>query len=353
MTLTPRENLEQLLDGQSPRWIPFTLDVGALPGFTRPIMQRFMEETGASDPAEYFDFDFRTFSLKTRFGGDDPARYHDRVEPGVTFDEWGIGHRDLGVEGSLSESFPPLAQATSIREVEAFPSPIIETTVDLSPIAAYQSRGYPVFGYAGSIYEWSWWLRGMDAFLPGMILEPELTGAIVEKVAQYTQQLALASARAGINVLCFYDDVGMQSGMQISPDMWRRFIRPKWQQVLDAVRSTSPGVRTLLHSCGGIRQIVPDIVELGFDILHPLQPECVDFADVKREFGRHIALCSTMSAQRIFPFGSPEDVRREVRRLKTAAGDDRRCILCPSNMIQPETPWANIVAFAEEARADR
>jgi uroporphyrinogen decarboxylase len=110
-------------------------------------------------------------------------------------------------------------------------------------------------------------------------------------------------------------------------------------------------VRTLLHSCGGIRPIVPDIVEIGFDILHPIQPECMDFAEVYREFGRHITLCATMSSQRILPFGSPEDVRREVRRLKAICRDDRRCILCPSNMIQPETPWANIVAFAEECRA--
>jgi len=79
----------------------------------------------------------------------------------------------------------------------------------------------------------------------------------------------------------------------------------------------------------------------------------MDFAEAKREFGRHIVLCATISSQRTFPFGTPDDVRREVRRLKAACGPDRRCILCPSNLIQPETPWENVVAFVEEARADR
>jgi uroporphyrinogen decarboxylase len=145
----------------------------------------------------------------------------------------------------------------------------------------------------------------------------------------------------------------MQTGMQISPELWRRFIRPRWQEILNDVRARCPGTRTFLHSCGNIREIVPDIVELGFNVLHPIQPECMDFAEIRREFGRHIALCATISSQRTLPFGTPEDVRREVRRLKELAGEDRRCILCPSNLIQPETPWANILAFAEEARADR
>lgn len=344
------QNLQALLDNGSPRWIPFTLDVGAIPGFTKPIMEQFETRTGAVDPAEYFDYDFRTFSVKASFGGDDPRACHGDVEPGTTFDEWGIGHGPCKLEGSLGHTYPPLDRAQSVQAIEAHPSPIIETVADLSPVAEYRQRGYPVFGYAGSVYEWSWWLRGMETFLADLILEPAIAEATIRKVTDHTRRLALASARAGIDVLCFYDDAGMQTGMQISPDMWRRYVKPRWRDVLDDVRRQFPGTRTFLHSCGDIREIVPDIVDLGFDILHPLQPECMDFVEVKREFGRHIVLCATISAQRILPFGSPDDVRREVRRLKDACRADRRCILCPSNMIQPETPWDSIVAFAEEAR---
>ncbi len=353
MPITAKVNLDLLLNGECPEWIPFTLDVGAVAGMTAPILRLFHEKTGASDPADYFGCDFRTFSLPTRFGGQDPRVSHPDACAEMRFDEWGIGHVGSSLEGTVEKSCPPLARVISIAEVEAYPAPIIETTADLSPIAAHHARGYPVFGYAGSVYEWSWWLRGMETFLTDMLLEPALTEAIVAKVAAFTKQLALASARAGIDVLCFYDDAGMQTGMQMSPELWRRYFRPRWQDILEAVRQHAPGVRTFLHSCGHIRAILPDIVDLGFDMLHPIQPECMDFAEVHRQFGRHITLCATVSSQRIFPFGTPDDIGREVRRLKAVCGPDRRGILTPSNLLQPETPWDNIVAFVEEARAGR
>jgi len=90
--MTPRENLRLLLDGEPPSWVPFTLDVGSIPGFTRPVQERFERETGARDPAEHFDYDFRLASVAARSTLADPrACYRERVPEGATFDEWGIG----------------------------------------------------------------------------------------------------------------------------------------------------------------------------------------------------------------------------------------------------------------------
>jgi len=346
-------NLHALLAGERPGRLPFSLNVGSFPGFTEPVLRRFREETGAEDPDEHFDCDWRVASLTARFGGDDAAALHREVKPGTTFDEWGIGHWAGGAEETPGQMLPALAQAESVADVEALPAPVVEpiAEADARRIADFHRRGYPVFGYAGSIYEWSWWLRGMDRFLMDLVLEPAVAEAVVRKVAGHTTRLAVASADAGIDVLCFYDDAGMQTGLQISPELWRRFVKPAWAAVLAAVRREHPDAKTFFHSCGDVRAVVPDMVELGFDILHPLQPECMDFAEVHREFGADIILCATLSAQKTFPFGTPEQVRAEVRRLKAICGEERRGILCPSNMIQPETPWANIVAFAEEARA--
>jgi uroporphyrinogen decarboxylase len=216
-------------------------------------------------------------------------------------------------------------------------------------VAAWHAAGYPAFGYAGSIYEWSWWLRGMERFMMDLVGEPALAEAVLRKVEAHTTRLALATAEAGVDVLCFYDDAGMQRGMQVAPALWRRFIRPAWQRVLDAVRSRFPQARFFLHCCGKIDAIVPEIVELGFHVLHPVQPECMDFEAVYRAYGGRIVLAATISAQRLFPFGSPDDVHAEVRRL-AAIALDRRAILMPSNRIQPETPWENVVAFAEACR---
>ena len=141
--------------------------------------------------------------------------------------------------------------------------------------------------------------------------------------------------------------------MQISPETWRRYIKPAWGRVLDAVRAKHSEVRFFLHSCGAIDPIVPDIIELGFHVLHPLQPECMDFSTVWREYGKNIVLTACISAQRILPFGSPEDVKYEIKRLAGVVQDSRRTILMPSNRIQPETRWQNVVAFVEACQGLR
>lgn len=347
--MTPLDNLRLLLDGKRPKWIPFSLDVGAAAGFSQPVMDLFRRVTGETDPRTYFDADVRTFSVPTRFGGENPAPLHDEVEPGTTFDEWGVGHWAGGLPGTVDRSYPPLARAESPDDVAQIPSPVILSDVDPTPVEEHHAAGYPVFGYTGSIYEWSWWLRGMQSFMMDLLSNPELAEAIIGKVAKHTARLALASARLGIDVLCFYDDAGMQRGMQISPELWRRFVKPAWRGVLETVRAEYPTARFFLHCCGKIDAILPDIIELGFHILHPIQPECMDFAAIYRQYGQDIVLTATISAQQIFPFGSPEEVRREVRRLAGIVGADCRTILMPSNVVQPETPWENIVAFAEEA----
>ena len=315
------------------------------------MLKTFARETGATDPADYFQTDYRCFSLACRFGGDDPALLHDSLPEGTTFDEWGIGHYGGETEATVDKQFPPLAKAESIHDVETLPLPKIERDADLSPVRAFHESGYAVFGYAGSIYEWSWWLRGMEAFLMDLAINPILAEAVVRHVERHTTALALASAEAGVDVLCFYDDAGTQRGMQISPQTWRRYIKPAWGRVLDAVRATHPDVRFFLHSCGAIDPIVPDVIELGFHVLHPIQPECMDFGAVWREYGRDITLAACISAQRTLPFGSPEDVKREIARMADVVGPTRRAILLPSNRIQPETPWENVVAFVEACRA--
>ena len=347
---TRLDTFRRLAGGGSVGRMLFTLDVGGIPGFTKPVMDRFRAETGSEKPEEFLDYDFRTVSLTARFAGDNPAALHEATPPGTTFDEWGIGHWAGGAAGTYEKAFAPLARAESVRDVDALPTPIPGDSADAEAAAqAYHARGYPVCGYAGSVYEWSWWLRGMEQFMMDLVLRPDIAEAIARKVSEYTKGLALRSAAAGIDVLCFYDDAGMQTGMQISPEAWRQFIKPRWADVLGTVRRQYPEAVFFLHSCGNIEDILPDIVDVGFQVLHPVQPECMCFDHMHKKFGRDIVLSASLSSQEVLPFGTPEQVREEVRRLKGVCAPDNRAIVAPSNLIQPETPWENIVAFAEEA----
>jgi uroporphyrinogen decarboxylase len=350
MTMTRIENLRNLIRNKRAEWIPFTLDIGAIAGFTAPVLERFRLETGGDRPEEFFDYDFRTASLKARFGGANPSSLHTCVKPGTTFDEWGIGHWAGGAAGTCDKAYPPLAGADRVVDIEKFPEPVIETGSTASAVRAYHAQGYPVFGYGGSVYEWSWWLRGMENFLVDLQAEPALAEAVIQKVARYTRTLALETARAGADVLCFYDDAGMQTGLQVSPQTWRQFIKPRWREILAGVRASYPGRFMFLHSCGKIEAIIPDIIEAGFDILHPVQPECMDYTKLRREYGRDIVLCACISSQRTLPFGTPGDVREWVAGMRELCRDDHNAVFCPSNLIQPETPWENIIAFAESAK---
>ncbi len=351
--MTPRENLSRLVSGRIPRWIPFTLDIGSQQGMTASVERRFVHETGAADAAEYFDYDLRSVSVLRSFGGDDPRSLHAVVPAGTEFDEWGIGHWAGGAADTYERMYPPLGGVENVGQVRDHPEPVLDSRGVAETAKGYHDRGYPVIGYAGSIYEWSWWLRGMEGFLTDLLDRPEIAGAIVEKVAGFTTRLALETAGAGVDVLAFYDDAGMQKGMQISPSLWRSLIKPAWKAVLDEVRRQYPQSIFFLHSCGDIREIVGDVVELGFHILHPVQPECMDPLAVKKEWGSRIALCATLGAQRSLSLGSAEQVRAETERIMDSLGSDRRCIVCPSNRIQPETPWENVLAFASAVRNHR
>jgi uroporphyrinogen decarboxylase len=353
LTMTPRENLALLLSGGSPAWIPFTMDVGASDGFTAAVMERFTAETGSDNPAEWFDYDLRIASLARAPGGEDPGSRCPDAPAGTVFDEWGVGHWAGGARDTYERMFAPLASAEGPRDVESLPEPVISDGGAADAVRRFHERGYPVAGYAGSVYEWSWWLRGMERFLMDTVENLPLAQAIVDKVAGFTARLALASAEAGIDVLAFYDDAGSQSGLQVSPALWRSLVKPAWRRVLDTVRARHPRTAFFFHSCGDITDIVPDIVELGFSILHPVQPECMDAAAVKAAWGSRIVPCATIGAQRALSLGTAEEVRRETARLMDTLGADRRCIVCPSNRVQPETPWENVMAFAQAARGRR
>jgi len=112
--------------------------------------------------------------------------------------------------------FPLLAGELDAARIRDLPEPIIVPGDAAERVAAFHDRGYPVADYTGSIYEWSWWLRGMEQFLVDLLDQIDLAETLVAKVAGFTTPLALATAEAGIDLLCFYDDAGSQSGMQIS-----------------------------------------------------------------------------------------------------------------------------------------
>jgi len=194
------------------------------------------------------------------------------------------------------------------------------------------------------------YLRGMEQLLTDTILNPELFMALINRIAEfYSEYLTriLTAADRMIDVVVTGDDFGTQNGLIISHQMWRDYLYPGFKRFIDI--SHSFNVPVMHHTCGSIYEIIPDMIEAGLDILNPLQPDTyrMDFAAIKREFGSSLCFHGGISIQKNLPFGSPKDVKKEVREVFEALGKDTGYIACTAHNIQADTPVENIIALFE------
>lgn len=204
-------------------------------------------------------------------------------------------------------------------------------------------------------FEMYWRLRGMEDAFMDLASEPELAKTMIGRCADFSVELAEAACeRYPLDWLWTGDDVGSQTGMMMSPATWRSIVRPHLKRVFDVAKSR--GIRVAYHSCGAIRDIVGDLVELGLDVLNPIQCNCpgMDPFSLKKEFGKELAFMGGVDTQGILPNGTVDDVRRATRRLlDEMTADGGGYILAASHTIPPETPHENIFAMYEEAGISR
>ena len=139
--------------------------------------------------------------------------------------------------------------------------------------------------------------------------------------------------------------MGTQWGMMMSPEMWRMWLKPRWARVIEAAKAVKPDLIVTYHSDGDISPIIPELAEIGIDVLNPVQPECLDLGEVKRKYGDRLAFWGGMGIQTTMPFGTPHDVRTEVKRLIETLGANGGFMIAPTHVLEPEVPWENILAF--------
>jgi len=362
-----RERMKKiLLEKNSADRIPWSFDFGATQGFNPTLLSRYKAKKGIKKLIyEHFDYDVIAIPYPESKGTQelnggikfittikDPSVYYDEIPDRAEFDAWGILYYQWPTDPTFKNFKSPLALMDDPEEIKAYPEPRLseESILEVSCWAEMiRNMGKMTACYAGSIYEWSWWLRGHSKFMTDLILAPVTAQTVVEKVKKFTKKLALTSQEAGADILAFYDDAGTQSSLQIGPELWRKFIKPAWKDIISEIKKRNPDTITFLHSCGNISSIIPDIIEVGFDVLHPLQPETMDLDSIVSSYAGKIAFWGTVSNQRTMPFGTCEEVRAEVKERMLNIGKCGGFILSPSNILGPEVPIKNIDAFVEEA----
>jgi uroporphyrinogen decarboxylase len=198
----------------------------------------------------------------------------------------------------------------------------------------------------GNIFRDAWELRGFEPFLVDTRINHPFARRLLDRITEHKIADVGRMIEAGVDIIQMAGDIATEQGMLISPAWWRVEIKPRLARVIAATRR--PGVYYYFHSDGAMQAVIPDLVEIGFDIVNPLQPECMDIVAIKRQYGSRITLHSTLSSQRTLPFGSVDDVRAEVRARIRDLNDDGGLILAPSNVVQSDVPLENLLAVYDE-----
>lgn len=281
-----------------------------------------------------------------------------RLEDGE--DMWGVRRKQFSYgSGSYSEiDYYPLKNASSIDDLDKHRWPSTEWfdySVIPERISAAQSDGEHCLMVAnGNIFESSWYMRGFEEMLMDLVLNKELAYEIMSRVTDFYIEhfrKMLSAANSGVDLAFTADDIGDQRGMLIALNNWEELIKPHHVRLNRMIHEF--GVKVIYHSDGAVMEAVPGLIDMGIDILQALQFSAGDMdpSKLKQNYGDMLCFEGGVSVQTTLPFGSPDDVRREVEELITILGKNGGYILGPSHAIQAGTPPENIVAMFDTAKS--
>lgn len=330
-------------------WIRDTLEHRTLRAVPYNFM--FSPPARACLEAHYQTSDLETaLGLPLRFGGPKSVKplYAPRAEYGTQIrDEFGV----VWSTSDLDRGAPigPCLPEPDLRGYR-FPDPTAAYRFEhLADWTAANAEHY-TFLVVGDLWERATFMRGMEAILLDLTLHPRFVEELLRGLADYVlQTMEILLSRFSFDGVMLSDDYGTQRGMLMSPGHWRRFIKPLLAEVYALAHRH--GRTVFHHSCGHIVPIIGDLIDLGLDILHPIQPEAMDILDLKRRFGSHLTFCGGLRTQDLLPRGTAQQVRDEVRRLKDVMRAGGGYILEPGITLQADVPLANLLAMIDEARS--
>jgi len=205
-----------------------------------------------------------------------------------------------------------------------------------------------LLAWAGDLFERAHFLRGLTDLLADLYLNPQFVHDLLDNILEFLLGNVSQLAALGVDGIFLSDDYGHQHSLLMSPHHWREFIKPRLRELFARIKSE--GLFTFLHSCGNVSEIIPDLIEVGLDVLHPIQPEAMDIASLKAEYGDQLAFYGGISTQRTLPRGTPREVEEEVRRTVRLMAKGEGYILAPGITLQHDVPLKNILAFIKAAQ---
>jgi len=196
-----------------------------------------------------------------------------------------------------------------------------------------------------TIFETAWALRGLDRLMIDFIADEGLANKILDIPFNYHLYAGRKLANMGVDIIWTGDDMGGQNGMLISPELWRKYFKPRMAKLYSELKAIKPDLKIAYHSDGVIYPIIDELVEIGLDILNPVQPKCMDPYYLKKRYGKNLSLWGSIDIQETLPFGTPKEVENEVKDRIKNMGPGGGFIISPTHHVQIDTSLENFFAF--------
>jgi len=271
-------------------------------------------------------------------------------------DEWGIGWKiveyktkyGIGKYTEISEN--PLSEDNAIITYTP-PDPSVEKRyIPSKRLIEEYGKEYPIMGViVCTIFETAWALRGLDKLLIDFITNENLANKILDIPFNYHMYAGKKLVDMGVDIIWTGDDIGGQKGMLISPNIWRKYLKPRMAKLYSELKKINPDLKIAYHSDGSIYAIVDELVEIGLDILNPIQPKCMDPYYLKKRYGKNLSFWGTIDIQETLPFGTAREIEDEVKERIRYMGPGGGFIISPTHNIQIDTPLKNFFTFWEAA----
>ena len=360
--LTSLENFRRMIEHCDPQWMPLDLPC------TPPVHDRLVAKVG-QDLTAAFGLDFRGCGSGTR---GNPAAWREAfrgignpVADDAEIDPFGVTHikppaESVGEATHFRTMLHPLEAITDVAQLPKLPWPTVITPAQCDEIRQQADRTHAEGrvlqgGCECTQFECAWYVRGMDNLFMDLAEGNGIADWLLDYFTERSIHVVRAYCENGVDVIGLGDDVGTQRGMMMSVPTWREHLKPRLKRVIDAIRAAQADrhVYVRYHSDGDIRPILPDLIELGIDILNPVQPECMPVDEVIPQYQDQVAFWGMVGTQTVMPFGSPDDVRRIVAECGRLAAAGAAVIVAPTHVLEPDVPDANILALVEAVHAAR
>ncbi len=342
-----RENLLAAMRRQPCERVPFQLSCCDL------LQDELEKRYGTRDVVQAFDMPVQYIVLPPPTKTVDHSIYHKDPASLTRIDEWGVGYQQ-GSVAHFEKFVSPMADFDDPQQVWDYPYPDVNEPARWAVVREWvekaHSEGRAAAFFVVQVFEAAWYLRGLDNLLSDFLCDEDMARACMEKMTAAQCDIARNAALAGVDMIGFGDDVGSQRAMMMSPEVWRTWVKPATAATIAAAKAVNPDVLALYHSDGVIYDIIPELIEIGVDILNPIQPECMDPVLLKEKYGDRLSFWGTVGTQTTMPFGTPQEVRDTVRRMIETVGVGGGLTIAPTHLLEPEVPWENIEAFMDAVR---